>query len=121
MRLLTVEIENFRQFSGKHAMDLGGHADKNKNVVVIHGENGSGKTTLLNAFKWCFYGQTDFDSKNEKLLNERSVASADSGVRIEMAVSVEFEHEGLRHTARRISLFKKSGDNAYEPIGGSTF
>lgn len=121
MRLLRIEVENFRQFSGKHDMNLGDHVEKNKNVIVIHGENGSGKTTLLNAFKWCFYGQTDFDSQDEKLLNERSVASAAAGSRIEMAVSVEFEHDGLRHTARRFSLFKKSDDNAYDPIGGSTF
>lgn len=121
MRLLKIDIENFRQFSGKHSMDLGDQAEKSKNVIVIHGENGSGKTTLLNAFKWCFYGQTDFDSQNEKLLNERSVASADLGARIEMSVGVEFEHDGLRHSARRFGLFKKSGDNAYEPIGGSTF
>lgn len=121
MRLLRIEIENFRQFSEKHVLDLGGQSDENKNVVVIHGENGSGKTTFLNAFKWCFYGQTDFDSQNDKLLNERSVAAAETGSRIEMAVSVEFEHEGLRHTARRFSLFKKGGDNTYEPIGGSVF
>src|SRR5688572_11705067 len=106
MRLLRIEIENFRQFSGKHVIDLGGgHADKNKNVVVIHGENGSGKTTLLNAFKWCFYGQTDFDSKNDKLLNERTVASTATGGKIEMSITVEFEHDGMRHTAKRVSLF----------------
>lgn len=121
MRLLSIEIENFRQFSGLHVMDLDVQVADNKNVIVIHGENGSGKTTLLNAFKWCFYGQTDFDSQNEKLLNERSVVAADAGGRIEMAVRVEFEHEGLRHTAKRICLFKKVSGNTYESIGGSTF
>lgn len=121
MRLLSIEIDNFRQFSGKHTMVLDVQASENKNVIVIHGENGSGKTTLLNAFKWCFYGQTDFDSQTEKLLNERSVASTPPGSRIEMAVKVEFEHEGLRHSARRFCLFKKGGNNDYEPIGGSTF
>lgn len=121
MRLLSIEIENFRQFHGKHSLDLDIDRDRNKNVIVIHGENGSGKTTLLNAFKWCFYGATDFDSQNEKLLNERAVVSALTGDRIEMSVRVEFEHDGLRHTARRVSLFKKTSDGAYEPIGGSTF
>lgn len=121
MRLLKIEIANFRQFSGSHAIDLDVRTDEKRNVIVIHGENGSGKTTLLNAFKWCFYGQTDFDSHNEKLLNERSVASTESGARIEMSVSVEFEHEGLRHCAKRISHFKKSAENSYESIGGSTF
>lgn len=121
MRLLNIEIENFRQFSGLHKMDLDVKVSDKKNVIVIHGENGSGKTTLLNAFKWCFYDQTDFDSRNEKLLNERSVSAADVGVSIKMAVRVEFEHEELRHTAERISLFRKVNGNAYEAIGGSTF
>jgi len=119
MRLLRIEIENFRQFSGKHELELGGNADKNKNVIVIHGENGSGKTTLLNAFKWCFYGQTDFDSKNEKLLNERTVASTPAGGKIEMSVTVDFEHDGMRHTAKRVSIFKKGQDSGYEAVGGS--
>ncbi len=121
MRLLSIEIENFRQFSGRHTVDLDVRTDESKNVIVIHGENGSGKTTFLNAFKWCFYGQTDFDSHNEKLLNERSIASAAAGAVIEMTVTVEFEHDGHRHCAKRINLFKKGAENLHEAIGGSSF
>ena len=36
-------------------------------VTVIHGSSGSGKTTLLNAFKWCFYGQTDFQIRSRRV------------------------------------------------------
>jgi DNA sulfur modification protein DndD len=119
MKLLSIEINNFRQFFGPHHLELGLQA--NKNIIVIHGENGSGKTTLLNAFKWCFYGQTDFDSLNENLLNERCVAESSAGSKINMSVTVEFEHENMRHTAKRESIFKKTANLSYESIGGSVF
>lgn len=91
------------------------------NVVVIHGENGAGKTTILNAFKWCFYGETDFDTRNENLLNEQALAEAETSSSLEMVVKVEFEHEGMRHSAKRTALFKKSGAMTYEEVGDSVF
>lgn len=119
MRLLSIEIKNFRQFSGTHSMDL--DVRGNRNVIVIHGENGSGKTTLLNAFKWCFYGKTDFDSNTDKLLNERVIAEAHSGARLDMSITVEFEHEELRYTAKREWLFTKQQHMTVDPIGEDVF
>lgn len=119
MKLSSIHIKNFRQFHGVHTMNL--DTNDASNVIVIHGENGAGKTTLLNAFKWCFYGQTDFDSRSDNLLNERAIYEADAGTKLTMAVMVEFENEGMRYTAARESLFKKQAGRQYEPIGDSTF
>jgi DNA sulfur modification protein DndD len=91
------------------------------NVIVIHGENGAGKTTLLNAFKWCFYGQTDFDSRSDNLLNEQAMFKAGPGDSLTMAVTVEFENDGLRYTAKREKLFRRDLDRNCEPMGEGTF
>jgi DNA sulfur modification protein DndD len=119
MRLLSLEVSNFRQFHGSHHVDLA--TNDKTNVVVIHGENGAGKTTILNAFKWCFYGETDFDTRNENLLNEQALAEAETSTSLEMVVKVEFEHEGMRHSAKRTALFKKTGAMTYEEVGDSVF
>jgi DNA sulfur modification protein DndD len=119
VKLLSIEIENFRQFHGKHRMDLDTRG--RSNVIVIHGENGAGKTTLLNAFKWCFYGQTDFDSGADNLLNERAMFEVAPGARLTMAVTVQFENDGARYTARRDSLFRKDLARGCETMGEGTF
>jgi DNA sulfur modification protein DndD len=119
VKLLSIEIQNFRQFNGTHRMNLDTRGASN--VIVIHGENGAGKTTLLNAFKWCFYGQTDFDSRSDNLLNERAIFEAHAGDRLTMSVTVEFENDGLRYTAQRESLFRKDNGREYAPVGEGTF
>lgn len=119
MKLLSIEIQNFRQFNGPHYMDLDTRGASN--VIVIHGENGAGKTTLLNAFKWCFYGQTDFDSRSENLLNEQAIFQASPGDSLTMAVTVEFENDGLRYTAKRERLFRRTVDRECDPMGEGTF
>ena len=73
MKIESLSINNFRQFCGEVTLELS--TDPDKNVTVVHGANGSGKTSLLNAFKWCFYGQTDFDTLNENILNEAAIQS----------------------------------------------
>jgi DNA sulfur modification protein DndD len=119
VKLLSIEIKNFRQFNGTHNMDL--DTCGKSNVIVIHGENGAGKTTLLNAFKWCFYGQTDFDSHSDNLLNEQAAFKAGPGDSLTMAVTVEFENDGLRYTAKREKLFRKDLDRRCEAMGEGTF
>ena len=68
MQIESIKISNFRQFF--HETKIKFSVSSLKNVTVIHGANGSGKTSLLNAFKWCFYGYTDFETGNDNILNE---------------------------------------------------
>jgi DNA sulfur modification protein DndD len=56
MKLIKLEVNNFRQFHGKQVVDFS--IDKEKNVTLIHGENNGGKTALLNALRWCLYEET---------------------------------------------------------------
>ena len=53
MKLVSIELNNFRQFYGKQQLDFS--ISKTKNITLIHGENNGGKTALLNAIRWCLY------------------------------------------------------------------
>jgi DNA sulfur modification protein DndD len=112
MKMISLKINNFRQFYGEQVIEFSTNLDRN--VTVIRGENGSGKTTLLNSFKWLFYGITDFDTRNEKLLNERLVAESPEGENMEMKVEIDFEHEDIVYHASRVQNFVKELGLSYQ-------
>jgi len=55
MKLLNIEINNFRQYYDKISIDLATKSDKN--IILIGGKNGYGKTNLLLSIVWCLYGE----------------------------------------------------------------
>lgn len=119
MIIESLSITNFRQFYGEEVLELS--TNKDRNVTVVHGANGSGKTSLLNAFKWCFYGHTDFDTLNENILNEASIQDKKDGGHIELKISVKFLHEKNRYGATRSQKFKKISEVKVESIEDSQF
>jgi exonuclease SbcC len=54
MILLELEIEDYKQFRGKHLF-----TPTTNGVVGIIGHNGAGKTTLFEAIEWCLYQPSD--------------------------------------------------------------
>lgn len=60
MRLVEVEIENYKQYAGAHVFRPG-----EKSMVAIVGQNGAGKTTLFEAIEWCLYNPNHI--KNDSL------------------------------------------------------
>jgi DNA sulfur modification protein DndD len=73
MKLIKLEINNFRQFYGKQIIEFS--ADPDKSVTLIHGENNGGKTALLNALRWCLYEETtDNLQEPQLLLNKHALA-----------------------------------------------
>ena len=67
---VRLEIENWRQYNGKHFINFS--TDQKKHLTVIHAENSVGKTTMLNAIKWCLYGETPEFSDKKNLVTDRS-------------------------------------------------
>lgn len=119
MKLKKLVLHNFRQFYGSHEVTFS--TEDARNVTVIHGENGAGKTTLLNAFKWCFYGDTDFDTKNSRLPNEHAITEVKGDARIQMKVVVDFDHDEMRYSATRIQEYRRIRALEVEPVGGTVF
>ena len=52
IKLLSVEIENYRQYYGHHKIEF---ASRDDGFTVIFGYNGEGKSNFLNAINWCLY------------------------------------------------------------------
>lgn len=73
MKLLKLEIKNFRQFYGKQVIEFA--TDDVYSVTLIHGENNGGKTALLNALKWCLYEETTDNLQDSNfLINKHALA-----------------------------------------------
>lgn len=119
MIIESISVANFRQFCGEVTLEFS--IDPVKNITVVHGANGSGKTSLLNAFKWCFYGQTDFDTLNDNILNEASIQDQKEGGFIDIKIVVIFLHEEKRYGAIRSQRFKRLKGMDVEPIEDSIF
>lgn len=92
MRLLSLRLNNFRQFYGE-TPELELASSDRKKITIIHGNNGAGKTTLLNAFTWVLFGQFTAAFKEEdRLVNKRALAEVAVGKPMECWVELIFEH-----------------------------
>ena len=100
MKIISLQLANFRQFYGKTPViyfSAGRH-----NTTVVHGNNGAGKTTLLNAFTWVFYEKfTAAFASPQLLINKRAIAEKDFNTSIECSVTIEFEHDAKRYCLQR--------------------
>ncbi|MEZ8714744.1 AAA family ATPase [Vibrio splendidus] len=97
MKLIKLEVNNFRQFYGKQSLDFS--VDPSRGVTLIHGENNGGKTALLNALRWCLYEET-----TENLLDANSLLNkhAESKGSTTFSVSLHLEHENRLLEVKRI-------------------
>lgn len=52
MRIIRIQIKNFRAFYNHHIIELAKTGQRGKTNLLVYGENGSGKTSLLLAIKY---------------------------------------------------------------------
>jgi DNA sulfur modification protein DndD len=107
MKITRLTLKNFRQFFGEQSLNFS--EDEERNVTVVHGANGTGKTSLLNAFKWCFYGRTDFDTGEMYIANDLALRNLNDGGSVDTEVSVRFLHEEVEWNLKRCQRFSSSG------------
>jgi len=101
MKLLSIQLHNFRQFYGT-TPELVLAASANHNVTIVHGNNGAGKTGLLNAFTWVLYEKFSAAfSSPESLVNKRALAEAEVGAPVECWVELGCEHGTTQYRMRR--------------------
>ncbi len=113
MRLISLQLCNFRQFYGRTIPIK--FASGQANTTVIHGNNGAGKTSILNAFTWILYEQfTAAFAAPELLINQRAIQEANSGVAVECWVELQFERDRKRYQLKRKCYATRNQDNSIE-------
>lgn len=111
MKLISLQLHNFRQFYGTISKILFA-SSQNKNVTIIHGNNGSGKTALLNSLTWLFFEKfTEALQAPEQLINSRVIKEASKGELLNCWVELVFEHGEKRFRIKRICEGIKNGTN----------
>lgn len=101
MFLKYIKLKDFRQYTGTQEIQLSSPTlgEDDKNVTIILGQNTAGKTTLLQAFKWCFYGKTDFNKEN--LLNSDKATKMKPGETEEVQVEIGLIHAEIEYVIYR--------------------
>ncbi len=108
MKILSLALNNFRQFYGQQEAEFAS-GDTEQNITVFHGYNGAGKTALLNAFVWCLYGAAPDLENADRLENERAVGEAPVGSEIRVSVCLRFEVHGETWRVERSRTSVKTG------------
>ncbi|WP_427500889.1 AAA family ATPase [Methylomonas sp. MED-D] len=120
MRLLSIQLFNFRQFYLKTPEII--FSDGFSNITVIHANNGSGKTALLNAFTWALFDTTTSGFQlPEQIVNKRAIREAKIGDIISAWVEIKFEHEDKKFYLKRETQVRRTdGDPCWIECGLSS-
>lgn len=110
MKLISLDLHNFRQFYGEQHIEFAPGSADGRNITVFHGFNGAGKTALLNAFIWCLYGKHTPDLEHhDRMVNERAFAETQIGRDVPCRVALMFEFRGETFRAERAADASKTG------------
>ena len=98
MRYQSIKIDNFRCYKKKAELIF----PENNKLFIIHAKNGAGKTSLLYAFRFCLYGRTKKQGKDQyvpivELINDDNKAKGQWEANIEL----KFEYEGEDYIVKR--------------------
>lgn len=109
MIIKSIKLKDFRQFKGT-GHEIMFSIDPVKNVTVIMGENGTGKTTLAQAFTWCLYGKTSFQT--DVLCRSTGIEMSNNS-EVTVAVTITLLHSDIEYTISRTQAFVKESDEKF--------
>ena len=113
MKLISLQLYNFRQFYGKTPQIK--FAAERENTTVIHGNNGAGKTALLNAFTWVLYERfTAAFAAPQMLINKRAITEVKEGSAVECWVELQFASKHQYYQLKRKCYGIKKLDKTVE-------
>ena len=80
LKIISLELKNFIQYSGNQKIDFSFNEQKPLNVIF--GENGEGKSGIIKAIRWVLFGRTNdkaFDGESNyiNLLNREALKKND--------------------------------------------
>jgi len=115
IKLVSVEIQNYRQYYGNHKINF---ASREEGFTVIMGKNGEGKSNLLNAINWCLYeaephgigddlSEHESDNKSLSIINNRYIKEINSEIRADLKVDIWIEKgDTVYSITRTIGILK---------------
>ena len=120
MRLLSLEVSDFRGFYGIQRIEFA--SDDEKRVTLFHGENGAGKTNLLNAVHWCMTGQfTPRFQEKRLLVNKEAFRAGRRECYVELLFRDEVANGGLQYRVRRSATNdSQTGIDVYQISRGNS-
>src|SRR5690625_246314 len=116
MRLIKIELNNFRQFYGEQTIKF---SQGEENITIIFGENGLGKTGIFRALMFGLYGSTHLlqDNPREKIHLVNFLALEESpNMPIEGSVKILFQYNDNKYELLRSVIGLKTGGNIKERI-----
>jgi len=122
MRLIELQLTDFRQFYGKQKIIF--FDKKENNISLILGINGKGKTGILRAILFCLFGtkyltQDKITSKNRKKeerihLVNRNRLNENINSPVKAEVKLKFEHRNTIYEIKRVKVEIKDRNNNIE-------
>src|SRR5690625_2881714 len=117
MKILTMELENFRQFYGTQTIKF---AAEDENITSIFGENGKGKTGIFRALMFALHSATHIQQDNPAepihLVNLR-LLEKQQGTMCTAKVTIRFEHNDQEYEIMRTVAGMKRGNRIQERNG----
>lgn len=118
MKILKLELNNFRQYYGYQEISFS--TDPHRNTTIIFGENGKGKTGIYRALMFGLFGTKEIPQDNSAkelhLVNYLYLKEAPSNMG-KATVTVEFEHENEYYIISREVIAQQIGNNITERDG----
>ena len=107
IRIIEIEIENYRQYLGNQLVKF---PDRSDGFSVIIGDNGAGKSNILNAINWCFYQTEPHQKKNKGkyIINQEYIENLDNGKTGTMSVKVKIKVDDTEYHISRILTITKN-------------
>ena len=122
MRLIELQLTDFRQFYGKQKIIF--FDKKENNISLILGINGKGKNGILRAILFCLFGtkyltQDKITSKNRKKeerihLVNRNRLNENINSPVKAEVKLKFEHRNTIYEIKRVKVEIKDRNNNIE-------
>ena len=118
MKLIKMDLENFRQYYGKQSIDFAYQGDQN--TTILFGENGKGKTGIYRAIMFVLFGSKKIsqDTANENIHLTNFKVIDDTAGRAQSSVTLKFEHENNVYEIKRVMKAIKISSNLIQEQEG---